>query len=51
MKHSSATEPAAREPGETGLPWPRTWKGIYLFVLGSFLLWIALLVALTEFPA
>jgi hypothetical protein len=49
MKNSNATEPSARETEETGLPWPRTWKGVYLFVIGSFILWIALLVALTNF--
>jgi hypothetical protein len=51
MKPPTATEPSAREPEVTGLPWPRSWKGVYLFVLGSFLLWLALLLALTEFFA
>jgi hypothetical protein len=32
---------------ETGLPWFRTWRGVYLFVLGSLVLWIALLYALS----
>jgi hypothetical protein len=27
----------------TGLPWLRTWRRVYLFVLGSFALWVALL--------
>jgi hypothetical protein len=49
MKHPAATEPSARESEETGLPFFRSWKSVYLFVLGSFVLWIALLVALTEF--
>lgn len=44
------TQPAATavEPGDeaTGLPWPRTWPGVYLVVLGSFVVWVALLVAL-----
>jgi hypothetical protein len=31
----------------TGLPWFRTWRGVYLFVFGSFVLWVALLLALT----
>jgi hypothetical protein len=48
MKRPSATEPSARETAETGLPWPRTWKGVYLFVVGSFILWVALLIALTD---
>jgi hypothetical protein len=53
MKYSTATEPSARETkisdAATDLPWPRTWPGVYLFVIGSFLLWIGLLVALTEY--
>jgi len=51
MNHSASTETPSSETRETGLPWPETWKGVYLFVLGSFLLWIVLLVALTEFFA
>ena len=39
---------SARESEETGLPIFRSWKSVYLFVLGSFVLWIALLVALTK---
>jgi len=37
------------EAEETSLPWLRTWKRVYLFVIGSFVLWIALLIALTDF--
>jgi hypothetical protein len=48
MKRPAATEPSARETEETGLPLFRSWKGVYLFVLGSFVFWVALLVALTE---
>ncbi|MGC9941648.1 MAG: hypothetical protein ABSE48_07420 [Verrucomicrobiota bacterium] len=51
MKPPNATEPSARESETTGLPWPRTWPGVYLFVLGSFILWLVLLVALTDFFA
>ena len=43
-----------RKPGhmdsndrETGLPWLRTWRGVYLFVFGCFALWVVLLVMLT----
>lgn len=32
----------------TGLPWPKSWTGAYLFVMASFILWLALLIALTE---
>jgi hypothetical protein len=35
----------------TELPWPKTWNGAYLFVIASFVFWLALLVALTEFGA
>ena len=31
----------------TGLPWFRTWRGVYVFVFGCFILWVALLLALT----
>jgi hypothetical protein len=30
----------------TGLPWPRTWPGLYIFVVGSLVLWVALLIVL-----
>jgi hypothetical protein len=48
MKPPAATEPSTREAEETGLPFFRSWKSVYLFVLGSFIFWVALLVALTE---
>jgi hypothetical protein len=32
----------------TGLPWFRTWRGVYVFVFGCFVLWVALLFALTR---
>jgi hypothetical protein len=35
----------------TGLPWPKTWKGTYVLVLCSSLLWVALLILLTELGA
>jgi len=38
----------ATEENSTGLPWPKSWKGAYFLVLGSFVLWLALLIALTE---
>ncbi len=39
--------PGSTESGQTGLPWLKTWRQVYLFVLGSFLLWLALLLALS----
>jgi hypothetical protein len=51
MKRPPATEPSTRESEQTGLPWPRTWKTVYLLVIGSFILWIALLIALTNLSA
>jgi hypothetical protein len=44
---------AAVEPLDeaTGLPWPRTWPGVYTFVLMCFLAWVILLVVLERsFP-
>jgi hypothetical protein len=48
MKRPAATEPSAHESEETGLPLFRSWKAVYLFVLGSFVFWVALLIALTK---
>jgi hypothetical protein len=33
----------------TGLPYLSTWKSTYVFTMASFILWIVLLFALTEF--
>jgi hypothetical protein len=50
MKNENAEQQSVSEFEEsTGLPWPKTWKGVYLFVVGSFVLWLLLLYALTEF--
>jgi uncharacterized RDD family membrane protein YckC len=39
--------PADLPPEEaTGLPWPRTWPGIYAVVMICFVAWVVLLVAL-----
>jgi hypothetical protein len=38
------TEP----PEDTGLPLFHSWKSVYLFVVATFILWIALLIALTR---
>ena len=35
------------EDDATGLPWPRTWPAVYVLVMGSFVLWVVLLYALT----
>jgi hypothetical protein len=32
----------------TGLPGFRTWRGVYLFVLGVLVVWVGLLAALTR---
>ena len=31
------------ESETTGLPWPRSWRGVYLLVTGVFIVWVALL--------
>lgn len=36
---------------ETGLPWLKTWKAAYIFVVCSFILWLVLLISLTELSA
>ena len=51
MSDTSTADPSPGPPGDagedtTGLPWPRSWRGVYVFVFGSFLTWVALLVVL-----
>ena len=36
------------DDADTGLPGFRTWRAVYAFVLGVFVLWVALLAWLTE---
>ena len=39
--------PADEPPdGATGLPWPRTWPGVYAIVMICFVAWVVLLVVL-----
>ena len=40
--------PAAAQEEETGLPVLRSWRGLYWFVAAVFVLWVALLHALTR---
>lgn len=47
MKRPPET-PDAPDNESTGLPWPHTWRGVYVMVFGSFLLWVALLFVLTR---
>jgi hypothetical protein len=49
MKQRAVAKSVAPEADNTGLPWLRTWKGVYLAVIIHFLVWVALLVALTDF--
>jgi hypothetical protein len=48
MKRPAATAASARESEATGLPFFHSWKSVYLFVLATFVFWVALLVALTK---
>jgi hypothetical protein len=45
MKPRTGTD---NDDASTGLPWPATWRGVYLFVIASFILWVVLLAALAE---
>jgi len=46
---SSGLTPGPADPGDlqTGLPLLRSWRGVYLFVFGCFVLWVMLLAMLT----
>jgi hypothetical protein len=39
-----ADPPAPVDEASPGLPWLRSWPAVYLFVLGCFAAWVALLV-------
>jgi hypothetical protein len=41
--HGVADSSADGDDASTGLTWLRTWPGVYLFVMGSFVTWVALL--------
>src|SRR5262249_13171590 len=45
---SPSKSPAVVDDKETGLPLLHSWPAVYFFVLGTFLLWILLLVAITR---
>jgi len=46
-QHQASVSEEAADGEPTGLPWFRTWHRVYLCVLGVFILWVALLTALT----
>ena len=34
------------DDSRSGLPWPRTWPGVYRFVMACFVVYVVLLLAL-----
>ena len=49
MKRPTTDNSVVPEADDTGLPCLRTWRGVYLVVIINFVIWISLLVALTDF--
>jgi hypothetical protein len=47
-ENSSRESADAKNAGTTGLPWLRTWRGVYVFVIGCFVLYVVLLAVLTR---
>jgi hypothetical protein len=47
MNPPSAVEAPVPESKDTGIPGIRTWRNLYVLVFGSFVLWVAMLFALT----
>jgi hypothetical protein len=39
---------AENDDESTGLPWPERWSGVYALVMGCFVLYVVLLVALKQ---
>ncbi len=37
-----------RDDETTGLPWPRSWRGVYTVVMLVFVVWVGLLALLTR---
>jgi hypothetical protein len=48
MKRPPPSEHPDEAAEEPDLPLLHSWRSVYLFVLGSFVLWVALLIILTE---
>jgi len=46
---AGGTGPATSDDDLTGLPGLRSWRGVYVFVFGCFILWVVLLTLLTGF--
>ena len=49
MKRPTPLDSAPSDSDETGLPGLRTWNAVYLLVIIHFAIWIAVLIALTDF--
>ncbi len=47
MKPDAPSAPDSHEES-TGLPWVRSWRGVYAIVVGSFVLWVVMLTLLRE---
>jgi hypothetical protein len=43
--------PPEIDDASTGLPWPRTWRGVYLLVFGCFVLVVFALTLFSRFFA
>lgn len=39
------------DSADTGLPWPKSWRGVYLFVAGCFVAYVVVLTWFTKFYA
>jgi hypothetical protein len=48
MNNPGAHKSSTDSSGQSGLPLFRSWQSVYLLVLGSFAVWVGLLILLTE---
>lgn len=48
MKSHAEDKPPVVENETPHLPWFRTWRGVYLFVIGCFVLYVILLAILSR---
>ena len=45
---SSPPDAAGTNGGDPDLPWFRTWRGVYLFVIGCFVFYVVFLAVLSR---
>jgi hypothetical protein len=48
MSSPKKTETKPSDDSSTGLPWPKSWRGVYVFVFGCFVTYVVVLTWFTR---